>query len=1010
MSEACERIVLPGSEVDCLPDGRTPVLLSAHAEDLIGTDAAAILRYLDSRPEVSAGDVAATLLSTRRLRRHRAVVRAADRDEFAAGLRALTEDADHPLVTRVQVGSAAPGSSARIAFVFPGQGSQWPSMGVQAYDRLPVYRAEVDKCAAEFAAAGAASPLDYLLAEPDSGAVTNDFSQVQIQGAQFVHGVALARVWRSCGVLPDITVGHSLGEIGAAYVAGSISLPDAVAVVVARATVLDRLTGPYRVAVLGITPEEASKVVADTPGWLELSVVNSRSSVAVSGDTDAVAAAVAAVSGRGSFAKEIEMWFPAHTTALDSARADLESMLPAVQFSESPVQFIGSATADVVEAGTAFADYWYTNLRSTVRFDRAIETAARRGARIFVELSAHPALLFAMGDLLDDAAELTGGPVVMVGSGRRDEPITERLSANIVSVAMADAGYRWGDLPNHGATSLRDFPFAPMRTEHLWATPQPLPPVAGVTVGVEHWEKVPPLDAPGGQRRIAVLDLAAGQGSAGALSGAIEEITETTAVAPADADLLVVVAPVSGEIDTVTAAETLSRRIDDGLLGYVGAIAAETRDVWLVTVGGEQLPGADSSRPEAAALAAMHRSLGYEHPDQTFRHLDLSPGTLGTAAAAAAVTAMLTTARDIALRDNDSGLTLWQRGMRDDTSDVRSWTAESGIFDEVVITGGAGAVGLHYARHLAEQGARRIVLLSRGGLDDQQVAALAAGGTEILAPRCDLIDPAQIAATIAELAVGPASLVIHAAASATLAPGGELTGAMVRDTFAAKVSGLANLATAWPMRPDARIVLCSSVSGLWGGYGHAAYSAANRLLDALGGQLRAEGRHCIAVRWGLWPGDGIIDSAEVSRVEKSGLRAMAPDLAVEAGLRDYPADPLVFTADADRLRTFLGDTEEHAVAAISATPETADSDAADATGAMRIALGSVLKLTDTTALDFDTSLLDLGVDSLLAIDLRKKLKKATGRSVPLATILGGATAAELIGHLERPEKEAFSRD
>jgi mycobactin polyketide synthetase MbtD len=302
------------------------------------------------------------------------------------------------------------------------------------------------------------------------------------------------------------------------------------------------------------------------------------------------------------------------------------------------------------------------------------------------------------------------------------------------------------------------------------------------------------------------------------------------------------------------------------------------------------------------------------------------------------------------------------------------------------------------------------VLLSRGGLDDQQVAALAAGGTEILAPRCDLIDPAQIAATIAELAVGPASLVIHAAASATLAPGGELTGAMVRDTFAAKVGGLANLATAWPMRPDARIVLCSSVSGLWGGYGHAAYSAANRLLDALGGQLRAEGRHCIAVRWGLWPGDGIIDSAEVSRVEKSGLRAMAPDLAVEAGLRDYPADPLVFTADADRLRTFLGDTEEHAVAAISATPETADSDAADATGAMRIALGSVLKLTDTTALDFDTSLLDLGVDSLLAIDLRKKLKKATGRSVPLATILGGATAAELIGHLERPEKEAFSRD
>ncbi|WP_166905375.1 mycobactin polyketide synthase MbtD [Mycobacterium sp. DL440] len=1012
MSDVRERIVPPERGGNALPDARTPVLLSAHAEELIGTDAAAILRYLDSRPEVSAADVAATLGSTRRLRRHRAVVRAADRDELAAGLRALAEGVDHPLVTRAQGGAQASGSGARIAFVFPGQGSQWPSMGVQAYERLPAYRAEVDQCAAEFQAAGAASPLDYLLAERDSGVVTNDFSQVQIQGAQFVHGVALARVWRSCGVLPDLTVGHSLGEIGAAYVAGTITLSDAVAVVIARATVLDRLTGPYRVAVLGITPDEASNVIAETPGWLELSVVNSRSSVAVSGETDAVAAAVATVTARGSFAKEIEMWFPAHTTALDGSRGELESLLPTARFSESPVQFIGSATADVVEAGTGFADYWYANLRSTVRFDRAIEMAARRGARIFVELSAHPALLFAMGDLLDDAAELTGGPAVMVGSGRRDESITDRLSTNIVSVAMADSGYRWDDLLNHTPTPLRDFPFAPMRAEHLWATPQPLPPVAGLTVAVEHWEERARCDTPPGQRRVAVLDLAAGQGPAAALSRAVDEITATTAVDPADADLLIVVAPVSDELDIVTAAENLSRRADEGLLGYVRAITPETRDVWLVTAGGEQIGGEPQCpRPEAAALAAVHRSLGYEHPDQTFRHLDLAPSTLDLAAAVTAITAMLTDADGIAVRDNGSGLAVWHRGMRDDTSDARSWSAESGVFDEVVITGGAGAVGLHYARHLAEQGARRIVLLSRSGLDDEQVAALSTHGTEIVAPRCDLTDPAQIAATVAELAVGPASLVIHAAASATIAAGDELTGAAVRGTFAAKVSGLANLTAAWPMRPDARIMLCSSVSGLWGGYGHAAYSAANRLLDALGGQLRAQGRHCTSVRWGLWPGDGIIDSGEISRVERSGLRAMAPDLAVEAGLRDYPADPLVFTADAVRLQTFLGAAAQAGpVVDIAEAPQYDAAETVDATDAMRIALGAVLKLDDITGLDLDTSLLDLGVDSLLAIDLRKKLKKATGRAVPLATILGGATAAELIEHLERPEKEAFSRD
>ena len=994
-----------------LPDGRIPVLLSAHAEDLLAQDAAAILAYLDGHAAADVADVAATLLTTRRLRRHRAAIRAADRTELTEALRALADGREDPLTVRSSGNPPHQGSAARIAFVFPGQGSQWPSMGVEAYHRLPKYRAEVDRCAKEFAAAGAASPLDYLLADPDSGVTTNDFSQVQIQGAQFVHGVALARVWRSCGVLPDITVGHSLGEIGAAYVADSITLPEAVAVVIARATVLDRLTGPYRVAVLGITPDEAAEVVAATPGWLELSVVNSRSSVAVSGETDAVAAAVRTVAGRGAFAKEIEMWFPAHTTALDSSRAELESLLPAGQFADTPVQFIGSATADVVKAGTDFADYWYTNLRSTVRFDRAVAKAARRGARIFVELSAHPALLFAMGDLLDDSADSAGGPVVMVGSARRDEPLTDRLSANIVSVALADSGYRWGDALPGSRTPLRDFPFAPMRAEHLWAHPDPLEPIAGLTVAVEDWQQLP-APARNGVRRAALLELDEGTDVAAALRSAIDRHDGVTAAEPADADLLIVVAPTTAGSDVVDTAEELSRRIGNGLLRYTDAITQNTRDVWLVTMG----DSAAEPLPAAVALAAMHRSIGFEHPDQNFGQLQV-PGGLDDAAATAAVTAVLGEADDIAMRDNGSGPTLWRRSMRHEPSNAAPWSAGSAVLDNVVITGGGGAVGLHYARRLAELGARRIVLLSRRGVDDGRLAELAAHhDVEVVAPRCDLTDTAQVSATAAEYGGTAASLVIHAAAAATITPSRELTAHAMSETFGAKVAGIANLVETWPLRDDTRIVLCSSVSGLWGGYGHAAYAAANRLLDVMAAQLRARGRRCTAVRWGLWPGAGIIDAEEITRVERSGLIAMAPDRAVDASLRDHPADPLIFTANATRLATFLGgmpgveapaQRPAHNGDNTAAPVDTADM---DTTGAVRLALGSVLKLSDTSGLDLDASLLDLGVDSLLALDLRKKLKKATGRSVPLATILGGVTATELIEHLERPEKEAFSRD
>ncbi|WP_267890452.1 SDR family NAD(P)-dependent oxidoreductase [Mycolicibacterium diernhoferi] len=326
-----------------------------------------------------------------------------------------------------------------------------------------------------------------------------------------------------------------------------------------------------------------------------------------------------------------------------------------------------------------------------------------------------------------------------------------------------------------------------------------------------------------------------------------------------------------------------------------------------------------------------------------------------------------------------------------------------------MITGGSGAVGTHFVHQLAARGARRIVLLGRSGADPQREVS----GVEVLAPPCDITDPAAVTAAAAEFGGRGASLVIHAAGTAAIVGHRELTGRTFTDTVAAKVAGLATVTRHWPLREDARIVLCSSVSGLWGGSGHTAYAAANRLLDTMAVQLRSDGRRCTSVRWGLWPGlpgqTGIIDADEVARVERSGLRAMAPERAVDACLRDFTADPLVFTADPERLQLFLGNTPSGPAHEAAAAPEPS-LDGLDAAGVLRVALGAVLNLPADTALEPSASLLDLGVDSLLALDLRKKLKKAAGANVPLATILGGATVAEVIELLEQPEKKARLRD
>jgi mycobactin polyketide synthetase MbtD len=417
----------------------------------------------------------------------------------------------------------------------------------------------------------------------------------------------------------------------------------------------------------------------------------------------------------------------------------------------------------------------------------------------------------------------------------------------------------------------------------------------------------------------------------------------------------------------------------------------------LLTAGGEQCdPGGAPALPAQAALAAMHRSLAFEHPDQSFHHLDLPAGDFS--AWPAAVDVLLAGGGQLAVRASGGGAALHRRELYD-VADAQAdpppaWALPS-VLENVVITGGAGAIGMHYARYFAAHGAKRIVLLSRRNADPATLAELAhRHGVAIVSPRCDITDHDQLAAVAAEFAADGASLLIHAAGTAAWDTRDQFTAAAVADTLAAKVTGLATVADVWPLRADARIVLCSSVIGVWGGKGAAAYAAANRMLDVVAAQMRSQGRRCVAIRWGLWQDSGIVDEAETARVQRAGLLAMAPELAIEAGLYDHPVDPLIFDADPDRLSRFLGgqDTAEPVTVPVPRS-ESADADPAEV---VRGELAAVLDVADAATLDLEASLFDLGVDSLLALDLRKRMKRRTGQTVPLAILLGGITGSELI--------------
>lgn len=968
-----------------LPDGRVPVLLTAHDEELIADDARAILEYLD-RTDADTAAIASSLLRLRRVRRHRAVVLAGDRAELTGGLSALARGEEHPLVTRSSAGAAP-----CIAFVFPGQGNQWQSMGAEAYQRLSAYRAEADRCAQAFLAAGLPSPLPYL-----TGGLDRTWSRTEIQGAQFAHAVSLAHEWRFHGVLPAITIGHSLGEVAAAYVAGTVSLRDAVALVGARASIVDELAGQYAMVVLGAGVDDAESLIGETTGWLEVSAVNGPSSTVVSGDHDAVAAAVRLARRRGMFTHQLAVDYPGHTSVLRPLRAQLTELVPRSAFRDSPVRFVGSTFGGEVGGDVGFAQYWYENLCNTVRFDRAVTTARQLGATTFIEMSAHPSLLYPLADLIEESS-------VVVGSGHREGAITDVLAKNIVAVATADPGCHWANtIPGGARRPLRGFPNAPMRAVHLWAAPEPLTDTVlapSLTAAVETWQRVGPSNAAGAD--IGFFDVTGARGAlTQRLIDAVGAQGDCRVVAPQAAEIVAVVAPGLDERDPVGAIEQIARRPDAGLPDYAALIGPRCRAVWLLTANAETVDADDvEASPAQAALAAMHRSVGLEFADQAFGHLDLSSRDLDARAARTVIDVLLGEPAEVAVR-GDEAPRPYVRTFRDCRDSAARRPLDAAALDQVVITGGSGAIGLRYARYCIERGARTVTLLSRNGLDRTALRALAAGhDTEVRALRCDITDPAAVAAAARD-AGAAASLLIHTAGIAETRSRADLTGTDVAAVCAAKVRGLALLATMWPLRPDCRILACSSVFGVWGGYHHAAYAASNRMLDVLVAQLRARGHDCVAIRWGLWQAAGVVGADEITRTERSGLTAMVPEAAIEAGLHRYDGDPLIFDADFDRLAVFF---ESQGMAMPFSAAQTGggagDSATRPLADVVRGELAATLHLGDSVSIDPSAPLIDLGVDSLLALDLRKRLRRAVGRSVPVARMLGGITLTELVDAL-----------
>ncbi|MFE2567686.1 SDR family NAD(P)-dependent oxidoreductase [Streptomyces mirabilis] len=420
LEEAPRDLVRPatGTPSTELP-GTTLFPLSARTLPALRGQAARLLETLDEQPRPALPDVAATLAHHRTHFEHRAVVRAADRDGLLTALRALAEgrtdtDSDTGTGTYAVVGPQQAVPTGKLAFVFPGQGSQWAGMARDLLDRDPVFADELDRCDAALRPFTTWSVAAVLRGA--EGAPPLDRVDV-VQPVLFAVMVSLAAVWRARGVRPDAVVGHSQGEVAAACVAGALSLSDAAAVVALRSQALTGLSGTGTMAVVALPHTEVEDRLTDLDGRVCVAAVNSGRSTVIAGDVEPLETLLADLDREQVFARRLDVDYASHSPRVEPVRETVLDELDGVTTCPTSVTWYSTVTGEPVTEELE-ADYWYTNLREPVRFAPTVERMAADGYRCFVELGPHPSLVTALHTVAEDSGHEN---LVAVGSLRRDE-------------------------------------------------------------------------------------------------------------------------------------------------------------------------------------------------------------------------------------------------------------------------------------------------------------------------------------------------------------------------------------------------------------------------------------------------------------------------------------------------------------------------------------------------------------------------------------------------------------
>ncbi len=1024
------------------------LVLSAKSPAALRELAARYRDVLAGQPDLSLADLCWSAATRRTALEHRVAFAANTREDLAEGLRAFAagESAD---VTEGRTGGGAP----KLVFVCPGHGAQWVGMARDMVANEPIFRAAIEECDAAARRYVSWSVMEQIHA--DRGAANFLMDRVDVvQPVLLSLTIAYARLMAAMGIAPDALVGHSMGEASAAYLAGVIDLDWAMRITCRRSIFMQQTAGRGAMALVDLPEETVARRLREhgIDDKVTVGVVNSPRSCVISGDPQAIRDFIAPLERESVFCRMVKVDVASHSAQMDTVVASLVPELTGLQAAPAHTPIYSTLLARSAQGHEFDAAYWGRNIRDTVKLGPTAVSMLNDGYAAFVEIGPHPVVL----PSIEQTAVALRKPAATLAVARRDQGDRMAWLRALGALWCHGCAINWPALFRKAGNAV-ELPSYPWQRERHWndafdlsaatessRTASKLDPSTLAWLYRLEWKQA---DAPAGPASASsgpalivgpstdATALSAALGAIGVRAATTRRPDFETAVQREPYGAIVcLIEDEDGPYVPVQLVRTLLR-----------APGARPARVWFVTRGAQIVDEADQRASVAqAALWGTARVIAEEHPELWGGLIDLDAQRPfgGDAARVAAEVAGSGADDQLAFRDGQRFVLRLTRLNREKLTDAPlQWRAEAAY----LITGGLGDVGLHLASAMASQGARRLILAGRTAPPPRRlwsalpasdpffhrVAAirrLEAQGVTVHVAALDVSDEGQLTAFLSEYAAEawpPIKGVVHAA--------GTLDNKLVRDldadTFAsvmrAKVDGALLLDRLLPELD--LFVCCSSTGAFLAQPGQANYAAANAALDAIAHNRRRRGARALSIQWGVWENTGLVkgDAGQrnVGELARQGVGVFTPEQgkslfaslvrANTATAAVVPADWSVFAkARAGRRVSLYSDVLD------LRTSDRSPSNRLDALADVdpvkrRQALESIVRDAATQVLRVAPSRLDsrralgeMGLNSLMAMELRNRLEAALGRSLSATLAWNYPTVDAIVQYLAADHQPA----